>query len=362
MTLAEAGYRDMELARRILARIESDMQGADDMRLMEVCGTHTVAIARSGLRRAVPGNLGLLSGPGCPVCVTPGGYIDAAAGLAARGVTVVTFGDMVRVPGNQTSLEAARAAGGRLVVASSVTAALDLARRSTKEVVFLAVGFETTAPTIAAAVLAAGRERLGNFSVLASHKLVPPALRLILGDADCAVSGFILPGHVSAVIGTRPYGFLVEEFGVPGVVTGFEPVDVLAGIEELVRRVRSGEPKIVNAYRRVVREEGNPKAWDAVMEVFEVADSAWRGIGQIAKSGLALREGYAAFDAARRYGVELDDVALPEGCACGQVLRGVLRPTECPLFGARCTPGAPVGPCMVSSEGACAASYRYGEK
>ena len=362
MTLPEKGYRDKELARQILARIRSKMDGAPPVRLMEVCGTHTMSIGRSGLRRAMPGNLALLSGPGCPVCVTPGGYIDAAARLALGGVTVVTFGDMVRVPGNTTSLEEARAKGGRLVVAASVTAALDIARQEDGEIVFLAVGFETTAPTIAAAVLAAERERLHNFSVLVSHKLVPPALRLILADPECAVSGFILPGHVSTIIGTEPYRFLADEFRVPGTVAGFELIDVLVAIESLVSMVRSNQPAVANAYTRVVRTEGNPRAWDAVRRVFEGADTAWRGIGEIPLSGLALREKYAAFDAARRYRVELSDYRLPEGCACGGVLRGLIRPTECPLFGNACTPQSPVGPCMVSVEGACAVSHKYGEK
>jgi len=361
MTLPEKGYRDTDLARQILDRIAAEMDGAGAVRLMEVCGTHTVSIGKYGLRRVMPPNLVLLSGPGCPVCVTPGGYIDAAARLALDGVTLVTFGDMVRVPGNTTSLEAARARGGRLVVAASVTAALDIARREAGEVVFLAVGFETTAPTVAAAVLAAKREGLDNFSVLVSHKLVPPALRLILGDPECAVSGFILPGHVSTIIGTEPYRFLAEEFRVPGAVAGFELIDVLVAIESLVAMLRGSRPAVVNRYTRVVRREGNPRAWDAVTRVFEVADTAWRGIGEIPLSGLALREEYAAFDAARRYGVDLGDYRLPEGCACGRVLRGLVQPAECPLFGDACTPQSPVGPCMVSVEGACAVSFKYGE-
>jgi len=360
VTRPEKGYRDKRLARRILERIRSEMADAPPVRFMEVCGTHTVAIGKLGLRQALPENLRLLSGPGCPVCVTPGSYIDAAAGLSLGRATVVTFGDMVRVPGNETSLEEARARGGKVVVAASVTAALDTARREPGEVVFLAVGFETTAPTIAAAVLAAAREDLGNFSVLVSHKLVPPALRLILDDPQCAVSGFILPGHVSAIIGPRPYVFIAEEFGVPGCVAGFEPVDVLAAIEWLVRAARA-EAAVENLYPRAVRPEGNLKAWATVLEAFEVADVAWRGVGRIPESGLVLREEYAPFDAARRYDVELSDFRLPDGCACGEVLRGKMRPRACPLFGGRCTPQSPVGPCMVSVEGACAVSHKYGE-
>lgn len=362
MALAEKGYRDKALARQILARIRAEMRGLPPVRLMEVCGTHTVSIGRLGLRSAVPDNLVLLSGPGCPVCVTPGSYVDAAAALALDGVTVVTFGDMIRVPGNTTSLAAARSEGGRIVVASSVNIALDLAREQAGEVVFLAVGFETTAPTIAAAALAAARDGLDNFALLVSHKLVPPALEAILADADCAVSGFILPGHVSTIIGTKPYRFLADKARLPGVVAGFELIDVLVAIEALVRMVRDGKPAVENAYTRVVRTEGNPRAWETVMSVFEIADAAWRGIGTIPASGLALREEYARFDAARKYGLELGGSEVPAGCACGSVLRGVLRPSDCPLFGRTCSPQTPVGPCMVSVEGACAVSYKYGEK
>ena len=362
MTLPEKGYRDEALSRRILARIHEEMRDAPPARLMEVCGTHTMAIGKFALRGAMPEGLALLSGPGCPVCVTPGGYIDAAAELACGGVTVATFGDMVRVPGNTTSLEQARAQGARVVVVSSVNGAVNIARTASAEVVFLAVGFETTAPTIAAGVRAAQAEGLANFSVLTSHKLVPPALRLILGDPECAVSGFLLPGHVSTIIGTGPYQFLADEFGVPGAVAGFEPVDVLLAIESLVRMLRAGEASVVNKYTRVVRDDGNPTAWAAVNDVFEVADAAWRGIGYIPMSGLALRPAHAAFDAAKKYGVKLDDYELPEGCSCGDVLRGLIRPAECPLFGNRCTPGTPVGPCMVSVEGACSVSHKYGER
>ncbi len=359
MSIPENGYRDNELARRILDRIHTAMAGLDGVRLMEVCGTHTMAIGRFGLRAAMPDGLDLLSGPGCPVCVTPGSYIDAAARLAADGVTVVTFGDMVRVPGKETSLESARAAGGRVIVAGSVTAALDIAHREPGEVVFLAVGFETTAPTIAAAVRAARAEGSDNFSVLVSHKLVPPALRLIQDDPECAVSGFILPGHVSTIIGVAPYAFLVDEYSVPGVIAGFEPVDVLAGIESLVRMVRDGEPAVRNEYRRVVRREGNPAARAVVDEVFEPADTAWRGIGRVPLSGLRLRPDYAAFDAARRYGIDLDEYELPAGCRCGDVMRGRMEPADCPLFGDACTPDSPTGPCMVSVEGACSVRHKY---
>jgi hydrogenase expression/formation protein HypD len=361
MLQSEKGYRDTALAREILARIEAETAGSEPISLMEVCGTHTVAIGRHGLRRVMPENLRLLSGPGCPVCVTPGGYIDAAAGLALSGVTVATFGDMVRVPGGTTSLEDARAQGGRIVVTASVNGALDIARNESGEVVFLAVGFETTAPTIAAAVLTAEREGLTNFSVLVSHKLVPPALRLILDAPECSVSGFILPGHVSTVIGVEPYVFLANEFSVPGVVAGFELVDVLVAIESLVRMVRANEAAVKNAYTRVVRPEGNPAACAAIERVFEPADTGWRGIGRIPASGLAVREEYASYDAARRHGITIADAELPKACACGSVLRGLIRPTDCPLFGGTCTPQKPVGPCMVSVEGACSVSHKYGE-
>ncbi len=361
MTVPDLGYRNGALARRILERIWREMDGQPPIRLMEVCGTHTVAVGKAGLRRAVPPNVVLLSGPGCPVCVTPASYIEAAARLALGGATVVTFGDMMRVPGEGTSLEEARARGGRVIVASSVSTALELARAERSDVVFLAVGFETTAPTVAAAVLTAQRENLGNFSVLLSHKLVPPALRLVLSDPACAVSGFILPGHVSTIIGTEPYRFLVDEFSVPGVVAGFELIDVLLAVEELVRMLKNGAPKVINRYTRVVRPEGNPRAWEAVAAAFEVADAEWRGIGHIPASGLVLRDTFARFDAARKYGLDLGGDELPAGCSCGGVLRGQIRPTACPIFGTACTPQTPVGPCMISAEGACGVSYRYGE-
>jgi hydrogenase expression/formation protein HypD len=361
MPLPEFRFGDRDLARRILDRIHAEMDGAPPVCLMEVCGTHTVAIGRFGLRRAMPSSLRLLSGPGCPVCVTPASYIDAAARLALDGATVVTFGDMVRVPGVETSLEEARSAGGRIVVAASITAALDLARQGEPDVVFLAVGFETTAPTIAAAVLAAERDALDNFSVLVSHKLVPPALRLILDDPACAVHGFLLPGHVSTVIGTRPYAFLADEADVPGVVAGFALIDVLSGIERLVRLVRSGEASVANAYPRVVREEGNPRAWAMVEQVFEPADTAWRGIGVVPGSGLVLRGERARFDAEARHGVVIGGTETATGCRCGDVMRGRIRPSDCPLFGRACVPAHPVGACMVSVEGACAVSHRYGD-
>ena len=362
MTLLDGKFGDAALARDILHRIDEEMCDAPPVRLMEVCGTHTMAIGKFGLRRVIPKNLKLISGPGCPVCVTPGEYIDAAAELALRGAAVVTFGDMIRVPGKRTSLETARAQGGKIVIASSATAALDIARGTESEVVFLAVGFETTAPTFAAAVLAARRERLKNFSVLVSLRLVPPALRLVLNDPLCAVSGFILPGHVSAIIGTRPYEFLAQEFRVSGVVAGFELIDVLAAIEHLVRLVKAKRAVVANLYTRVVQPDGNPAAWGMVNEVFAPAAAGWRGIGLVPDSGLDLRPEFAEFDAFNRYAIKIQDYSSPAGCACGLVLRGVRRPAECPLFGKACTPATPVGPCMVSVEGACAVSHKYGEQ
>ncbi len=334
-------------------------RGRDHISLMEVCGTHTMAISSSGIRRAVDRRLRLLSGPGCPVCVTAQGDIDAAVALAARGeVTVVTFGDMVRVPGSEDSLEQAKARGADVRVVYSALDALRLAvAEPDRQFVFLGVGFETTAPTVAAAVAEARRGGVANFSVLAMFKLVPPALQLIAASERTEVDGFILPGHVSAVIGTRPYEFLPREHGLPCCVAGFEASDVLQGVLMLLAQM-AGEPGVEIQYRRVVRRDGNPRARATMDEVLEPVAARWRGIGPIERSGLGFRDGFREFDAARRFGVEAGESPASD-CRCGEVMLGLIVPPECGLFGRRCTPRNPAGPCMVSSEGACAAYYKY---
>ncbi|MDI6868942.1 MAG: hydrogenase formation protein HypD [Coprothermobacterota bacterium] len=332
-------------------------------RFMEVCGTHTVSIARSGLKKLLPDSVKLISGPGCPVCVTAQVDIDYAIALARQpGVIVATFGDMVRVPGTETSLLEARASGGKVEVVYSPMDSLNLARAHPKEeVVFLAVGFETTAPLIARTVQTAKAENIPNLSFLVLHKLIPPAMRALLALKEIQLDGFILPGHVSAILGSKPFLFLKEEFHLPGVITGFEPDDILLALFMLVKQKREDRADIEIQYRRAVRPEGNPQALKVMEEVFEPQEANWRGLGIIPESGLALRQPYWDFDARRRFPLKIMGSREYPACGCGEVLRGVISPQECPLFGRVCTPDSPVGPCMVSSEGSCAAAYHYEE-
>jgi len=325
---------------------------------MEVCGTHTMAIARFGLRDLLPDGMRLVSGPGCPVCVTAMADLDLAVALSRLpGVTLVTFGDLVRVPASRTTLAAERAAGADVRVVYSPLDAVEIAASEPeREVVFAGIGFETTAPTTAAALLEARERGLTNFSLLSLHKTMPLPLRALLDLGETPVSGFLLPGHVSVITGTACYEFLARDYGVAGVVAGFEPHDVL---EALLMLVRQREPAIDIEYTRAVQPEGNVVAQRLLEQVFAPSDADWRGLGVIPGSGLAIREEYAAFDAARRYDVDPGPPLEPAGCRCGEVLRGVTDPADCALFGVRCTPEDPVGACMVSSEGACAARYRF---
>ena len=334
-------------------------QGRESINLMEVCGTHTMAISAYGIRRAVNPRLRLLSGPGCPVCVTTQPEIDAAIELALRpNVTVTTFGDMLRVPGSMGSLEQARARGADVRMVYSALDVLRLAEAEPeREFVFLGIGFETTAPTVAAAVQAARAGRVRNYSVLPMFKLVPPALRMIAGSERVNVDGFILPGHVSVIIGTEPYRFLVDEYAMPCAVTGFEAPDIVQGIWILLGQLDTG-PEVVIQYRRSVKPEGNPAAVRILDTVFEHVDADWREIGTVPGSGLGFRPSFREFDARDRFGVK-PGRAKPTGCRCGEVMLGVILPPDCALFDHRCTPAKPVGPCMVSSEGACAAWYKY---
>jgi len=332
------------------------------MRLMEVCGTHTVAIFRSGIRSLLPDTVELISGPGCPVCVTPAGEIDRAIALARQeGVTLATFGDLMRVPGSSSSLQQERARGGAIRVVISPLDAVQMAEENpARAVCFFGVGFETTSPAIAAAVKEARRRRLSNFYLLSSQRIIPPAMRALLADGTVNIDGFILPGHVSVVIGKAPYCFIAEEFGLPGVITGFEPLDILEGIYMLLRQRKEDRREIEIQYSRAVKEEGNQRALEVMGEVFVPADARWRGLGMIPKSGLAAREEFCAMDAAQVFDIPYAEVEDPPGCLCGEVLQGIHRPPDCALFGTQCTPEDPVGPCMVSSEGSCAAYYKYG--
>lgn len=355
-------FRDPDLARSLIERID-ELAGDRELNFMEVCGTHTMSIGRYGFRSVMPRSIHLLSGPGCPVCVTANQDIDHIIALAKLdGLTITTFGDMMRVPGSTSSLAAQKAAGHDVRIVYSPLDAVQLAQQHPElNVVFVGVGFETTTPTIAASILDAEARGLTNFSVMSAHKMTPPALRAIADDPETRIDGFILPGHVSTITGLAPYRFLVDEFGIPGVVTGFEPVDILESILLLTEMAISGRPAIENAYRRGVSSEGNAVARGVVDKVFETCDATWRGLGKLPASGLAIRPEYARFDARRRFDVDVEPTREPRGCRCGDVLRGAIAPTSCPPFGRACTPEHPVGPCMVSSEGSCAAYFRYHE-
>lgn len=325
---------------------------------MEVCGTHTMSIARYGLRQLLPEGIRLISGPGCPVCVTAMADLDRVVALARLpGVTLATFGDLIRVPASRTTLAAERAAGADVRVVYSARDAVQIAAAEPgRQVVFAGIGFETTAPTIAASLLEARALGLTNFSVLSMHKTMPLPLKALLDLGETPISGFLLPGHVSVITGTACYEFLARDYGVAGVVAGFEPRDILRALLSLVRQA---EPAIGIEYARAVRPEGNIVAQRLLDQVFEPGDADWRGLGVIPGSGLSLRPEYSDADAALRFPLDLEPPLEPAGCRCGEVLRGVTDPAECALFAARCTPEDPVGACMVSSEGACAARYRY---
>jgi len=328
---------------------------------MEVCGTHTVSIFRHGIRSVLPEGLKLLSGPGCPVCVTSIRDIDTAIAISKKGdVILATFGDMLRVPGGNNSLMDARAEGADIRIVYSPLDSLKIASDNrNKKVVFFAAGFETTSPLTAATVSEAERLGIENFYLFSVHKVVPPAIHALLASGEVRIDGFILPGHVSAIIGTGPYRFITEKYSIPCVVTGFEPNDILGGIVLLLRQILAGKAAVEVEYKSVVKDEGNPKAVQFIHEIFEPCDSYWRGIGVIPDSGLRLRDRWKHRDAERVFELQVPDIAEPEGCMCGFVLRGMKTPDECPLFAEGCTPDNPVGACMVSSEGSCAAFYRY---
>jgi hydrogenase expression/formation protein HypD len=331
------------------------------LRLMEVCGTHTIAIFRSGIKSLLTEAVELISGPGCPVCVTPAGEIDQVIAMSQQLEAILaTFGDLMRVPGSSSSLQQERARGADIRVILSPLDAVQIAQENPQKVVcFFAVGFETTSPAIAAAVQEARRRGLDNFYLLSSQRLVPPAMRALLSNGKAAIDGFILPGHVSVIIGKAPYLFIAEEFGIPGVITGFEPLDILEGIYMLLRQIKEGGKAIEIQYTRAVKEQGNPRARAIMEEVFVPADVCWRGLGWIAQSGLELREEFTPMDAARVFNLPYIEASDPQGCMCAEVLQGLKRPIDCPLFGTRCTPDDPVGACMVSTEGSCAAYYKY---
>jgi len=353
-------YRDGEKARPIIEEIHR--LAGEPLKLMEVCGTHTFSIARYGLRKALPDTIELVSGPGCPVCVTSSEDLDKAISMSRiPGAAVATFGDMVRVPGSDSSLALERAAGREVRVVYSPLDGLRMAKENPKiNIIFLGVGFETTAPAVAATALEARSRGIKNFFVFSVHKTIPKALQALLDLGEIKLDGFLLPGHVSAIIGSRPYEFLAEQYGLACVISGFEPLDILQSVLMLVRQVRDRRLQVEIQYKRGVKPEGNPKALEIMAQIFEPSDVEWRGLGWINGTGLALRKEFAELDASRAFEISLPVTKAGKGCRCGDVLRGAIRPEGCPLFAKVCTPQNPVGPCMVSFEGSCAAAHKFG--
>jgi hydrogenase expression/formation protein HypD len=354
-------YRDPELGQKLVARIHA--RSTKPARLMEFCGGHTVSIAKHGIRQLLPPTVEMLSGPGCPVCVTANADLDKAIALARLpDVIITTFGDMIKVPASRSSLQQVKADGGDVRIVYSTQDALEIARNNpSKCVVFIGIGFETTAPTVAASVLQAEQQGIDNYYVLCQHKLCPPVMKALLDSGEVKLDGIVCPGHVSAIIGSRPYEFVPHDYGIACVVSGFEPLDILLSVDMLVAQIESGKPRVEIAYRRGVKPEGNPIALKLMDSVFEVCDGNWRGIGTVPGSGLRLRNEYARFDAERAFKIKPGKPVEAKGCICGDILRGVKTPSDCRLFRKVCNPEHPVGPCMVSSEGSCAAQYQYGE-
>jgi hydrogenase expression/formation protein HypD len=355
-------FRNSDMAQGLITRITKTSKHS--VRFMEFCGGHTVAIFRYGIRQILPKTIEMVSGPGCPVCVTAMPDIDKSIALAQiPDAIVATFGDMLKVPGSRSSLQKARANGADIRVVYSPLDALKIAvENPEKSVVFLGIGFETTAPGVAASVLQAEEQNISNYYVLSQHKLSPPAIRAILNAGEVKLNGLICPGHVSAITGSQAWEFIAQDYGIPCVVSGFEPLDILQCIDMLTRQVENRESKVEIAYRRVVIREGNTHAQKLMDTVFEPCPAKWRGIGVIPDSGLKLRKQYRHHDAEARFDIKVAPSVEPKGCLCGEVLRGVKTPLDCNLFRKACTPESPVGPCMVSSEGSCAAYYLYGSE
>ncbi|MDD5189891.1 MAG: hydrogenase formation protein HypD [Dehalococcoidales bacterium] len=353
-------FRNNEVAQALLSHIRE--RSRKKARFMEFCGGHTVAIFRYGIRQLLPKNIEMISGPGCPVCVTATVDIDKAIALAQeKGVIITTFGDMLKVPGSKSSLQKARAAGADVRMVYSTLDALQIAKENPeKSVVFLGIGFETTAPTVAASILEAQETGVKNYYVLSQNKLSPPAIKAILQSGEVKLDGLICPGHVSAITGAQAWDFIAHDYRIPCVVAGFEPLDVLQCIDMLVEQVENKQARVEIAYRRGVAPEGNKIALDLMSQVYEPAPAQWRGFGVIPGSGLKIKKEYRQFDAEEKFEIKAAPVDDPKGCLCGEVLRGVNTPLDCKLFGKVCNPESPVGPCMVSSEGTCSAYFLYG--
>ncbi len=355
-------YRDRALAEGLITAIEKHAGGiGKDITIMEICGTHTHVIGRFGIKKLLPANIRLVSGPGCPVCVTSIHDVDKALYLAGiKNVIFATFGDMLRVPGTKrASLQKSRAAGADIRVVASPVDCLEIAAANKgKEVIMMGIGFETTAPTVAAAVELYREKGINNITVFAAHKVVPPAIMALIGDPFLNIDGFICPGHVSTIIGAQPYT-VITEAGRAAVITGFEPVDILEGILMILEQVASGRKEVAIQYKRGVRPEGNPRAREIMYRVFKTGDAEWRGLGKIPGSGLLLRDEYKMFDALEKFDIPPIRSVEIKGCGCGDILKGTKLPHQCSLFRKTCTPANPIGPCMVSSEGTCAAYYKY---
>ncbi len=353
-------FRRSELASGLISQIHR--KSKTPVRFMEFCGGHTVTIFRYGIRQVLPKTIEMVSGPGCPVCVTANTDLDKAIAVSQiPEVITTTFGDLLKVPGSRSSLQRAKADGADIRMVYSTMDALKIAEENPeRSVVFLGIGFETTAPTIAASVLQAEEKKIKNYHVLSLHKLCPPVIRAILDSGEVKLHGLICPGHVSAVIGSHPWEFIARDYGIPCVVSGFEPLDILQCVDMLVAQTENGESKVEIAYRRGVYPEGNQQALKLMGQVFEPCPAQWRGIGEVPDSGLRLRKEYQHFDAELAFDIDPGPAYEPQGCICGEVLRGVKAPPDCRLFGKACTPENPVGPCMVSSEGSCSAYYLYG--
>ncbi len=333
------------------------------LNIMEVCGTHTVSFFHTGVKDIFPNGLNLIDGPGCPVCVTANGYLDRAIEIQKKyNVVLATFGDMIKVPASYTSLQKLKSEGGRVEIVYSPMDALEMAKQDkNKQVVFLSVGFETTIPAEAVTLKRAVEEGVDNFSILTGNKLTPPAVKALLELGEVKIDGFILPGHVSIITGSEKWKFLADYFGKPSVISGFNSEDLIMGVLRLVQLIENGDNKIENLYKKAVTKRGNHIALNLIEELFDVTDTKWRGIGTIPKSGLELKECYGNFDAEKKFPVTMPEEVENKNCRCGEVLRGLIIPTECPLFGTVCTPREPVGACMVSFEGSCSAYYKYGK-
>jgi hydrogenase expression/formation protein HypD len=356
-------FRDISLIKKISERINETMPHGD-INIMEVCGTHTQNFFRFGLNGLMPPNLRFISGPGCPVCVSPQEYIDNAIKLARdKDNVIVTFGDMLRIPGSDSTLEKVRAENGNIKVTYSPLDSILFAHRNPdKKVIFLAVGFETTAPTIALSIIKAKKENIKNIFFYSSLKTIPQAMEHLAQDKRLKLSGFLCPGHVSCIIGTKSYEFIPRKYKIGCCISGFEPVDILEGIYLLIRQLVDNKPRVQNQYMRAVTSQGNLKAQKAINEVFKTSDTSWRGLGIIPESGLRIKDKFSGFDAEKKFNLSRKPRALSRElrkCRCGDILKGLISPAECPLFAKTCDPQRPLGPCMVSSEGACNAYYRY---